>query len=129
MINGQDGNTYQDNTVDLIAQEALAKGLLSKSADREKISESIEAEMKLQNVSKLDLPLICPPDEVLERFERVSMLADKNMHGETNWTEERMSSHRKSFQKLVIGKKFCHVDARAVLLMDPWKTFFNRLYL
>lgn len=129
MINGQDNNTYQDNTVDLIAQEALAKGFLSKSANRKKVSESIEAEMKLQNVSKLDLPLICPSNEVLARFERVSMLADKNMHGESNWSEEKMSRHKKSFQKLVVGKKFCHVDAGTVLLMDPWKTFFNRISL
>ena len=42
LINGEDGNAYQDKTVDLIAQEALTEGLLSKLADRKKSAKALK---------------------------------------------------------------------------------------
>ena len=125
-IGSQDTNSRHEITFDLLAQEAHDQGLVPADADRQAVAKSIEAELMARKQTVADLPLVCASDETAERFELVSMQADRNVYGSA-WTDEIQAAHRESFRKLVTSKKLCHVDATKVMSEESWRSLFKRL--
>ena len=125
-IGSQNVNAHQDITFDLLAQEAHDQGLVPLDVNRKAVAKSIAAELKARKQTVADLPLACASDETTERFELVSMQADRNVYGSA-WTDEIQAAHHESFRKLVDGKNLCHVDAGAVLRQQKWKSYFESI--
>jgi len=71
-----------------------------------------------------DFPLLCFSNATLERFLNLSFTVEQNMFG---YSMKQDQQHKKGFAEAVDKKKFCHVNATAVLENADWHSFLSSL--
>ena len=114
---------------DAIALVAASKGMVDMDKwDRVTVVDEItihQEEVLRRDV--LDFPLICPTQDYVDKF--WAMTKDLDVHCLPEKSEkdpEHLTKLHEKFQIAVEQKRYCIVDADAVLRQEEWQSFFQK---
>ena len=110
---------------DILVVEAAEAGLVDmKRFDRKYLREEARAynEDRFKQ-TPYDFDLTCPTSSQLEEFLGMSLQYERDIFGDEGASRDE-EYHRAVFQDYVDRGAFCHIDAKATLKKEPWKTFF-----
>lgn len=132
----QEKQPERDNTsnlkevqYDAIALAAAKRGMvdMEKWARATVIDEIIKRQEEELHRTVVDFPLSCPTEEYIKKFwETTRNLDVQCMPKKSENDPDHLRKLREKFLAAVEAKKFCLVDADAVLAESEWREFFQK---
>jgi len=112
-----------------LVYDAKEMGFINASEiTRLKANNECESLFAQNDIGQLDLPLICPTDDMLEKLLNKSLTFEKMMVPEIAANEKAVQDHKESFWKMARDRQFCHVN-NTVLLKDgeSWDGILSKI--
>jgi len=108
---------------DRIAKEAYTRGLISREVSRFTAVDAIESRLQSMGKRYTDLPLNCCSEEIMDQLHSMSMEEGKAVL-KAEFDEKALET---SFEAYKTKKKYCTVNADALLEDSVWVDFFKNL--
>ena len=121
-------NPRQSEFYDALSTAAAKNGLLGNDLtryDRHNVTLGIQHQQEtVFNKASLDFVLDCPTRSELKRFLDASLAAERHL-ARRGYIQLQSDKHEESFWNNTI--QYCWINTTAVLAMDDWVTYFQRL--
>ena len=121
-------NPRQSEFYDALSTAAAKNGLLGNDLtryDRHSIAVGIQHQQEsVFNKTSLDFALVCPTRCELKRLLDASLAVERNL-ARRGYIQLQSDKHEESFWNNTI--QYCWINTTAVLAMNEWVTYFQRL--